>query len=161
MLSLIWIHHWLKVAVKYELNFDSSPLPTKSGNFSSMLSENGKIGYPVVCGFYRWLTTYSKIWAFFWILRLEICLNWTKHGSDKLKNFLKRCVSWVKSRHTPLVEVNQAKCLVLLDKFQVSKSRKSLYFGVSNQSSIKSTNNRIANFSIFWRHTAEMTRLGR
>ena len=94
-------------------------------------------------------------------LRLKICLNWTKHGSDKLKNFLKRCVSWVKSRYTPLVEVNQAKCLVLLDKFQVSKSRKSLYFGVSSQSSIKSTNNRIANFSIFWRHTAEMTRLGR
>ena len=37
---------------------------TKSGQFSSMPSENVKIGYPVVCGFLRALTTHSKISAF-------------------------------------------------------------------------------------------------
>ena len=41
--------------------------------------------------------------------------------------------------YTPLVEVNQANCLVVLDKFQVSKSRKSRYFGVSSEWSIEAT----------------------
>ena len=37
---------------------------TKSGHFSRMPSENGKTGYPVVGGFFRALTTHSKIYAF-------------------------------------------------------------------------------------------------
>ena len=36
----------------------------QTGHFSSMPSENDIIGYPVVCGFFRLLTTHSKISAF-------------------------------------------------------------------------------------------------
>ena len=36
----------------------------QTGHFSSMPSKNEKIGYPVVGGFFRLLTTNSKISAF-------------------------------------------------------------------------------------------------
>ena len=50
-----------KILEKYVIYSQNLLLMTESGHFSSMPSENGKIGYPVVCGFYRLLTTYSKI----------------------------------------------------------------------------------------------------
>ena len=60
--------------VKYVIYSQNLSLTTKSGHFSSMPSENGKIGYPIVGGIFRALTTHSKISPFVDI-GIKFCLK--------------------------------------------------------------------------------------